>query len=63
MATKKQNNKWNLFVRRNKILFLNGYSNGKIKPYDDELIIKLRNFYDGGLPASLLLLCSGMSLR
>ena len=61
MATKKQKNKWDIFVKKNKLLLYNGLLTGEVKPYDDELIRKLRNIYDGGLPASLLLLCRGMS--
>lgn len=33
----------------------------KVQPYDEELIQKLRIVYEGGLPASILLLWHGMS--
>ncbi len=38
-----------------------GFQTKKIQPYDEELIQKLRTVYEGGLPASILLLRHGMS--
>ena len=37
-----------------------GLSEGLIFPYDDKLIDKLRNVYEGGVPASLILLSTDM---
>ena len=37
-----------------------GFQIKKIQPYDEELIQKLRTVYEGGLPASILLLRHGM---
>lgn len=38
-----------------------GFQTEKIQPYDEEPIQKLRTVYEGGLPASILLLRHGMS--
>lgn len=38
-----------------------GFQTRKVQPYDEELIQKLRIVYEGGLPASILLLWHGMS--
>lgn len=61
MSTKLQEIKWNLHNYKSKQLLLWGLKNGFIKPYDDKLIEKLRNIYDGGIPASIILLSDGMS--
>ena len=61
MITKLQEMKWNLHNYKSKQLLLWGLKKGYIAPYDDELIKKLRNIYDGGIPASILLLSNGMS--
>ena len=59
MATKLQQMKWNLHNYKSKQLLIWGLKNGYIAPYDDALIEKLRNIYDGGIPASILLLSNG----
>ena len=61
MITKLQEMNWNLHNYKSRKLLLWGLKNGHIAPYDDELIEKLRNIYDGGIPASILLLSNGMS--
>lgn len=61
MATKLQKMKWNLHKYKSRQLLIWGLKNGYIAPYDDVLIEKLRNIYDGGIPASILLLSNGMS--
>ncbi len=38
-----------------------GFKTRKVQPYDEELIEKFRTVYEGGLPASILLLWHGMS--
>lgn len=38
-----------------------GLEHGLITPYENDLIEKLRNIYNGGLPASIILLSNGMS--
>lgn len=53
--------KWELQKKKFKMLLLWGLRHGYIFPYDDELIIKLRNIYYGGIPASIILLSNGMS--
>ena len=60
MTTKLQTMKWNLHNYKLKQLLIWGLKNGYITPYDDTLIEKLRNIYDGGIPASILLLSNGM---
>jgi len=61
MATKLQELKWKLYKYKEKILLRWGLENGYIYLYDETLIAKLRNIYYGGIPASILLLCDGMS--
>ena len=56
-----QEKKWNLFNLKEKKLLIYGLKTGKITPYDDKLIEKLRTIYYGGIPASILLLSDGMS--
>ena len=53
--------KWDLHNYKSKKLLLWGLKHGYIAPYNDELIEKLRTIYDGGIPASILLLSNGMS--
>ena len=61
MNKKLKEMKWNLHNYKSKQLLIWGLKNGYITTYDDELIKKLRNIYDGGIPASILLLSDGMS--
>lgn len=53
--------KWNSHLAKLTHLISNGLENGNITYYDNKLIAKLRTIYDGGIPASILLLCNGMS--
>ena len=61
MTTKLQKLKWNLHNYKSKQLLIWGLKNGYIAPYDDVLIKKLRNIYDGGIPASIIILSDGLS--
>ena len=56
-----QEKKWNLFNLKERKLLIHGLKTGKITPYDDELIEKLRTIYYGGMPASIILLSDGLS--
>lgn len=61
MEKRLQTLKWNLHNYKLKKLLIWGLNHGYIAPYNDELIEKLRTIYDGGIPASILLLSDGMS--
>ena len=52
---------WKLHNIKERKLLINGLKTGKITPYDDELIEKLRTIYYGGMPASIILLSDGLS--
>ena len=56
-----QEKKWKLYNLKERKLLIHGLNTGKITPYDDKLIEKLRTIYYGGIPASILLLSNGMS--
>lgn len=56
MATRLQEIRWDIWKNKNKQMLLWGLKNGHIFPYDDELIMKLRDIYYGGIPASIILL-------
>lgn len=53
--------KWNLYEYKSRQLLIWGLKNGYIRPYDDELIEKLRHVYYGGIPASIILLSDALS--
>ncbi len=61
MATRLQKMKWKLHTYKTKQLLIWGLKNGYIAPYDDALIERLRNIYEGGIPASIILLSDTMS--
>lgn len=61
MATKIQEMKWKLHNYKIRKLLIWGLKNGLITTYDEELLEKLRNIYDGGIPASIILLSNAMS--
>lgn len=61
MTAKLQNIKWKLYNFKKKKLLLYGLSTGRVQPYSDELIEKLRTVYYGGIPASIILLNDGIS--
>ena len=61
MTTKIQKMKWELHSYKQKQLLIWGLKNGLIKPYDDELLEKLRTIYYGGVPASVILLSDGLT--
>lgn len=53
--------RWELFQKRREGLYCWGIKNGLIKPYDEDLLKRLREVYCGGLPISLLILHEGLS--
>lgn len=61
MTTKIQKMKWNFYQYKKFELLRWGLKTGRIFPYDDELIKKLRTIYHGGIPASIILLSDGLS--
>lgn len=61
MATTLQNMKWDLHNYKLKKILAWGLKRGYITLYSDYLIEKLRTIYDGGIPASILLLSNGMA--
>ena len=61
MESNLQKIKWDMHKYKSKKLLLWGLKHGYIAPYNDALIKKLRTIYDGGIPASILLLSDGMS--
>ena len=61
MTTTVQNLKWNLYCDKRELLYSWGLKTGLIKPYDDELIEKLRKVYYGGIPASITLLSNSFT--
>lgn len=56
MATKIEQMRWKLHLKKYNILFNYGIKKGLTGSYDNELIENLRHIYYGGLPASILLL-------
>ena len=61
MATKIQEMKWKFYEYKYYKLLKFGLKTGRIFPYDDELIEKLREVYYGGIPASIILLSNGLT--
>lgn len=55
------NLRWKLYKFYSKWLLLWGLDKGYIQPYNEELIKRLRGIYYGGIPASVLLLCLGIT--
>ena len=53
--------RWNKWQDKRKRILIDGLTNGEIKPYDEKLVSKLRDIYDGGLPASIILLSNYLS--
>ena len=53
--------RWELHNLKAQKLLIWGLKHGLITPYNDNLIKKLRTIYDGGIPASILLLSDGMT--
>ena len=56
MPTNSQMLKWKIYKKKSREMLLYGLKHGYIRPYDAELIEKLRTIYYGGIPASILLL-------
>lgn len=61
MTTKIEEMKWKLHKTKEKKLLLWGLKTRHAALYPKALIQKLRTIYDGGIPASILLLSNGMS--
>ena len=61
MIDKLRELKWKLHCYKHKKLLIYGLNKGLIRPYDDNLIQKLRTIYYGALPASIILLSDGMT--
>lgn len=57
MATLKDKLRWNIYKRKQDLLFTYGLATGLIHPYEEELLENLRHVYYGGVPASIILLC------
>ena len=59
----KENETWLLYQEKARLMLGDGARKGLVKAYGPELLLKLRNVYYGGLPASVLLyignLCGG----
>lgn len=55
--------RWKLYQYKSKKMLILGLKTGLIAPYDDELIEKLRDIYEGGIPASIILLSDSLSNR
>ena len=60
MSMKLDQLKWNLYLKKKKLLYFYGFANGLIHSYEKELIENLRKVYYGGVPASIMLLCHGI---
>ena len=56
-----QKMKWDLHNYKYKRLLVWGIKHRKISLYSEEIIEKLRTIYYGGIPASIILLCDGIS--
>lgn len=56
MATIKEKIKWELFKIKREAMYQYGLKHNKVFVYDEEIISKLRNYYFGSFPVSLLLL-------
>jgi hypothetical protein len=52
---------WLLHQKKNKELLIYGLQYGYIRPYNDKLIMRLRNITYGGIPASIILLSDYLS--
>ena len=53
--------RWRIYDRLRRQLTVWGLRHGYAWPYGEALLGKLRTIYYGGVPASILLLCNGMS--
>lgn len=53
--------RWDFHCYKKRLLTIWGLENGFFKSYDDELIMKLRNVFYGGIPASVILLCNSLT--
>ena len=60
MATSEQLEIWEQFVDRRATLTMAGLRSKRINFYNRKLVEKLRNIYSGGIPASIMLLSTGM---
>lgn len=53
--------KWKLYLKKRNALIIYGVKNGLVRMYDEELLSRLRHYYYGGVPATILLLHGGLS--
>ena len=49
--------KWKKYKKKKDLVFIYGLATGKIKPYDNETLERLRKVYYGGVSASVIILC------
>ena len=54
MATKLENLKWKLFLKRKDLLMNYGFAFGLIHPYEEEILEKVKEIYYGPIPASII---------
>ena len=52
--------KWNLYKKKHHAVIKYGLMTGKVRPYDQETIERLRKVYYGGIAASVVVLCNDM---
>lgn len=55
-----KNKIWEEYINNTNKRLIWGLKNGYVGYYDESLIEKLRNIYDGGMPASIILLSNGL---
>lgn len=60
MAMRMDQIKWNLYLKKRRLLFYIGLTTGLIHGYEKELVENLRKKYYGGIPISIILLCEEM---
>ena len=52
---------WEEYKEYRRRTLVKGLNDKKVFPYDEKLLEKLRNIYDGGIPASIILLSNFLS--
>lgn len=52
---------WEEYKEYRRRTLVKGLNDNKVFPYDEKLLKKLRNIYDGGIPASIILLSNFLS--
>lgn len=61
MAISLEKMRWQLYLKKQRMLLNYGIKMGLVRKYDDDLLERLRHVYYGGLPATILLLHRGLS--